>query len=171
MVCRRSKVEQDPLAVAVGPALEQHLEGAVPGRPDGPAAAVAEPGLHLGDPLAVGGPAQAEAVGEQAGPVLAGAGVAALAGALAPEVLGPLLAVPVVRVPPQPRGEGPVLVGRAVAAGDPLVELRLRLEEPLERGAGQLAGVPRVLGPELRVADVGGRRGGEEQGEEQGEKA
>ena len=67
------------LPVAVGAAGEEHLEGVVPVDADAAAAAVAEQRLHLGDPLRVRGAAQAEAVGEQAGPVLARPQVAALA--------------------------------------------------------------------------------------------
>ena len=107
------------------------------------------------------GAAQAEAVGEQAGPVFARSQIAAAAEALAPEVLGPFLAVPVVRVPPQPGGQGLVLVGGAVAADDAAVHLGLRGEEALEGRAGQLAGIPRVIGADLRIADAGHGAGSE----------
>src|SRR5581483_11117022 len=95
-------VEQRPLPLAVGAAGEEHLEAVVAGHADAAGAAVAEQSLHLGDPLRVRGAAQAEAVGEQAGPVFARAQVGALREAFAPKVLGPFLAMIVMRAAPQP---------------------------------------------------------------------
>jgi hypothetical protein len=150
---REVVVEQHPLAIAVGAASEEDLEGVVAGDADAAAAVVAEQRLHLGDPLRMGGAAQAEAVGEQTGPVVAGAQVAAPGEALAPEVLGPLLAVEVVSVAPQPGGEGLVLVGLHFDAGDAAVKLRLGTLETVEGGTGEFAGIPGVVGTDLRIAD------------------
>jgi hypothetical protein len=151
-------VEQHPLAVAVRAAGEPDLERVVALDAHAAAAAVTQEVLHLGGPLRVGGAAQAVSVGEEAGPVLAGPEVVALGPALAPEILVSLGAVPVVGVAPEPRGERFVLVGLDVAAGDALVDLGLRGEQPLERGARQLAGVPRMVGLDLGIAGVGRRR-------------
>jgi hypothetical protein len=93
-------------------------------------------------------------VGEEAGPVFAGAEIAALVPSLAPEILLPFGPVPVVRVAPEPGGERLLLVGFNVLSGHALVELGLRGEEPLERGAGELAGVPRVIGLDLGISVV-----------------
>ena len=155
-------VHQHPFAVAVGAAGQPDLEGVVSADAESAAASVSQQVLHLGGPLRMGGAAEAVAVGEEAGPVVAGAGVAALAIAFAPEVGGALGAVPVVRVAPEEGGEGLLLVGLRLDADDALVELGLRGEEPLERRAGEFAGVPRVVGFGLGIADVGARGAGDE---------
>ena len=97
----------------------------MPVGPDSPAAAVAEAGLHFRDPLAVCGAAQPEAVGEQPGPVFPVARIAPFAEPLAPKVFRPFFTVPVMRVAPQPSGEGLILVGVTGAARHPLVLFRL----------------------------------------------
>src|SRR4051812_32774732 len=125
-------VQQHPFAIAIGAAGQEHFESAMPCRANRPAATVAEACFHLADPLAVRRATEAEAVGELAGPVLARPAVHALAKALAPQIFLSLLAMPVVRVAPQPRGEGLVLIRRAIAASDALVNLGLRGEETLE---------------------------------------
>jgi hypothetical protein len=158
-------VEHRPPAGAVLAAGQEHLERVVPGGPGAPGPAAAQAGVEFGHPLAVGGAAQPEPVGEQPGPVLPGAEVAAGREPLAPEVFGPLLAVPVVGVPPQPGGQHLVLVGVGGAARDPLVDGVLGGEQPGERGAGEFPGVPRVVGGDLRVADAGRGEGGEEGGQ------
>jgi hypothetical protein len=128
---------------------------------------VAEEHFHLGAPLGVRRAAQAVAVGEEAGPVFPTAALAVVLEALAPEILGPLLGVEVVGVPPEPRGERFVLVGGAVAAGDALVRGGLRHEESFERRAGEFAGIPGIVGGDLRIANPGAGAGGNDACEEE----
>ena len=83
-----------------------------------------------------------------------------------PLLLGCLLGWPavqgvvIVRVAPEPRGQGLLLVGRRLHADDPAVILRLRGEEALEGGAGQFAGIPGVIRLDLRVPVVRAREAG-----------
>src|SRR5207247_1800480 len=135
-----------PSPRAVGAAGQEDLEGVVALDADAPGAAVAQERLHLGDPLGVGGAAQAEAFREEARPVLARAQVAALGEAGAPEVARAFLPVRVVGVPPEPRRERLLLVAARRVADDALVRLGLGRKEPLEGRAGELAGVPGMVG-------------------------
>src|SRR4051812_37956133 len=98
---------------------------------DRTAAGVAQQVLHLGGPLGVRRAAQAEAVREQAGPVLAGP-ILIVGEAFAEQVLPAVLGVVVIAVPPEPRGERLLLVGRWRRADDALVRLRLRREEAVK---------------------------------------
>ena len=78
-----------------------------------------------------------------------------------------ILAVGEIEIPPVPGGEGFVCVGVGVAAGDAFVEGGLRGKEAGEGGAGKLAGIPRVIGFELGVANFGAGEGvGEKQEQE-----
>lgn len=156
-------------AVAVGPALQKHLKGIVPVNADAPAAAVTQERLHFRPPLRVGRAAQAETVGEHAGPVFAAARIGPLGEALAPEVLGPVLGVAVVRVPPQPRGQRFLLVGLGLDADHMLVKLGLRREQGLKRRTGEFAGIPTMVRANLRIADVRAGRHASEEDEYDGE--
>src|SRR5205807_2129764 len=122
-----------------------------------------------GRPLRMGGAAQAETVREQAGPVVARPQVGALGETPAPEVFRPLLAVPVVRGAPQPGRQGLLFLGLRLDANHTLIEPGLRREQPLERRARQLAGIPRMVGGELWIADVGPERRNEGQQADSGE--
>jgi len=94
-------------SLAVAAAGQEDLERVVAVDADAPAAPVAEQGLHFGGPLRVGGAAQPETVGEQAGPVLAGPQVAAGGEAPAPQVLGPLVPDEDLQVPVDHDDAGP----------------------------------------------------------------
>jgi len=83
---------------------------------------------------------------EQPGPVLAAARIETLAEPLTPEVLGPFLAVPVMRVSPEPCGERLVLVCGAIAPGHTRVGLGLGGEQPFPRRARGFARIPRMIG-------------------------
>src|SRR5262249_20771846 len=133
---------------------QEHLKRVMTVHADGAAAVVAEQGFHFRDPLRMRRTAQAETVREQAGPVFARPGVAALEEALAPEVLGPFLTVPVVRIAPQPGRQRLLLIGRGRRSNNPLVEFGLSRGQAFKAGARQLAWIPGMIGPDLRVADV-----------------
>ena len=57
-------------------------------------------------------------------------------------------------VAPCPGGERFLLVGLRLDAGHALVLDRLAGEEALERGAGELAGIPGMIRPNLRITDA-----------------
>src|SRR5688572_14664757 len=101
-------VEQRPAADAVGAAGEKDFETVVAGDADAARPAVAEQRVDLGAVLGVGGAAQAEPVGEQAGPILAVP--LPLVEAAAEAVVGAFFAVGVVQVAPVPRRQRLVLV-------------------------------------------------------------
>src|SRR5262249_62403604 len=71
-----------------------------------------------------------------------------------PPAPGPSLAGVVVGIAPHPRGGGLVLARSRPPPGGALVERRLSRERALERRAGQLPAVPRMIGPDLRIADI-----------------
>ena len=126
----------------------------MPVHPDAAAAPVAEQTVHLGAPLRVRRAAQPEAEGEQPGPVLARP-VVFVGESLAPQVLPGVHRVEVVGVAPEPRGQRLLLLGRWLHSDDPPVVLRLGGEQAVEGRTRQFAGVPRVVGADLGVADVG----------------
>jgi hypothetical protein len=94
-------------------------------------------------------------VGKQARPIVTRAQIAPLGETLSPQILGPFLAVGIVRIPPQPGGEDFVLFGRRFAANHTLIDLGLSCLQPRQRRAGQLAGIPGMIGANLRVTNVG----------------
>ena len=156
---RQVDVERGPVAVwAVLRAGEKGLEGVVVPDTDGPATAVAQQVFHLGRPLGVVFPAEAEAIAEQPRPVVAD-GVTLGAHALPlGSVPGRLLGIEEmieVKVSPVPRCQGLVLVVVGLAAGLPLVEFGLGGEQPFERRTGQLPGKPEMIGPHLRFHGPG----------------
>src|SRR4051812_38475625 len=98
----------------------------------------------------MGGPAEGKPVGEEAQPIIS-VGLP-IGEAFTEAVAGAVFPVGVVEVAPVPGGQSLVLVGVYGAAGDAMVEGRLGSEEPLERGARQLAWIPRVVRLHLRIA-------------------
>src|SRR5215207_9731256 len=101
-------VEQRPAAVAVGAAGKEDFEAVVPRDAHAAGAAVAEQRVHFCTVLCVRRAAQAEAVGEEAGPVFAVP--LALVEPAAEAVGSALLAVGEVKVPPVPGRQRLVLV-------------------------------------------------------------
>src|SRR5262245_22254198 len=105
----------------------------------------------------MGRAAQAEAKGEQTGPVIAGP-VVLVGEALTEQVLTAVFGMEVVGVAPEPRSESSVLIGPWLDADHAPVRFGLCGEQALEAGTGKLAGVPRMVGPYLRIADVSADR-------------
>jgi len=150
-------IQQYPLATAVGVPRQQHFERVMSFDADATSPVVPEAGLELGDPLRMRRSTQAESVSEQARPVFARPHVFSAGEIIAPQVFGPFLAVPVMRIAPEPRGQREVLVGARVDSGDALIDFCLCFKQPFERRTGQLAGIPVVIGAHLRIAHAGQR--------------
>ena len=153
--CRNVVVQQRPLASSVSAPREPNLERVVARHADPAPTPVAEEKFHFCRPLRMRRAAQAEAVREQAGPILAIAQVAARLKSLTPPVHRALLAVGVVRVAEEPRCERALLVGHGLGAGGALILLGLRREQPLERRERQFARIPGMIGAKLWVTHVG----------------
>ena len=62
--------------------------------------------------------------------------------------------MPVVGVAPKPGGQCLAFIGVDTFSGDPFICLSLRGEQTIKIGHGKFAGIPRVIGPDLRIADV-----------------
>ena len=148
-------IEEGPAAFAVSAAAEENFEGIVAIDAEAAGAIVAEELIEFGGPLGMSRATEAEAVGKKAGPIFARARVATFVEAGAPEVLSAFFAVGVMSVAPIPGGEGFVVVGLRGDAGGAAVLVGLRGEEAIESGKGEFAGIIRVLGGELGIADSG----------------
>src|SRR5262249_2877615 len=120
---------------------------------DCPATRVPQQVFHLRAPLGMRRAAQPEAEGEQSSPVFAGP-VLLMSKAFAPQVLPAILRVIVMGIAPKPRRQGLLFLGPGLYPDHAAIDLRLSREEALEGRAGQLAGVPRMVGMYLRVADI-----------------
>lgn len=105
------------------------------------------------------GAAQAKAVGEKAGPIIARAQVP-FGETVAPQILRAFFTVRVMGVAPEPRGQGPVMIVRGLDARHALVLLALCGEEPFEGRTGQFARIPRMIRANLRIAHGGQRNRG-----------
>src|SRR5205085_6137096 len=68
-----------------------------------------------------------------------------------------------VRVSPEPRSEGLLLVGFGCVADHSFKDGRLSGLQPLERRTGELPRIPRMVGPDLRIAHIGGGDGADRQ--------
>ena len=146
-------IEQGPSARAVISAGEPDFKRIMPLHTHGAAPGVSKKLLHFGSPLRVGGSAEAEPLREEAGPILAGAEVA-FAKSRTPQVLRSFLPMPVMRVPPEPCSERSILIREGFRASQSLVLLCLRQEEPLEGRTRQLARVPGMSSPDLRISHI-----------------
>src|ERR1051326_7311754 len=104
----------------------------------------------------MGGAAEAKTVGEEASPVVT-IGVS-LRKALGEEVALAIFPMCVVEIAPVPGGDGVVFVAGDVSAGHAFVEIGLGFEEALEGGAGEFAGIPGMIGLNLRIAHAGKER-------------
>src|SRR5205085_7770694 len=102
-------IEQRPFACAIRAAREKDFEGVVALDTNATPASVAKQKLHFRRPLRMRRPAQAKAVREQTSPVIARAQIA-FRETRAPQILGAFLAVRVMRVAPEPRGQRFLLI-------------------------------------------------------------
>lgn len=158
-------IEENPFACAVWAAGEKDFKRIVSGDAETAPAGMAEEMFHFGGPLGMGGAAKAEAIGEETGPIFAGAEVA-FGEAVAPEIFRAFFAMRVMGIAPEPGGEGFVVVGGGGDAGGALVLFGLGGEETFKGRTGQFTGIPGVIGFDLGVTDACKcRRSGESQQE------
>src|SRR3954469_13695018 len=86
-----------------------------------PSTPVTEQYFHFRAPLRMRGATKAEAVREQAPPVFPSPQIASFAESLAPEVLGPLFAVRVMSIAPEPGSERFLLIAAHGRTHYPLI--------------------------------------------------
>ena len=111
--------------------------------------------FHFRGPLRMRRAAQPKTLGEKAGPIFAITHVAAFAEASAPKVLRAFFAVRVMRVAKKPSRERFFFVaGRNNSSGAREL-VRFGRKQALESGNGKFARIERMIGGELRIADVG----------------
>ncbi len=152
-------IQQRPASRSIGTAREKDLERIVPCHTNDAGSVVSEQLFHLGGPLRMRRATQSEAVSEQPGPIFTSRSVRVVIESLAPQILDALLAVPEVRVPPQPRAKHTLLVSRRPLADNFLIQRGLCFSESFERRVSQLAGIPHVIGRDLRITNAGNCRG------------
>ncbi len=147
-------VKQGPSALSVGSSLKKNLEGIVPCHTDSAPPGMPQQVIKLRRPLRMSGAAQSETIAEETVPVFAQALVLALCKSFAPEVTAPGLAMPVMGIAPKPGSQRLAFVGVDSSTGDAFIGCSLGSEETLERGDGEFARVPGMVGANLGITNV-----------------
>src|SRR6266852_6237443 len=89
-------------------------------------AAMAEEIFHFRGPLRMGCTAESKSMSKQTGPIFTGAQIGPFGEAEAPEILGALFAMPIMRVAPRPGSQRFVLIGLGIEAGGAAILPTLR---------------------------------------------
>ena len=146
-------IKQCPAPRAIDSTREINFEAVVSVSAGDAAAAGAKQCVQLSRPLGMSGSAKAESVRKESRPVIARRILGVVGEAFAPEILLSLLTMGIVCVAEEPCRKRLVMVGFCFEACSSLILLRSCGGEPIKRGHGKFARIPRMISRKLWSSD------------------
>src|SRR5258706_12674605 len=119
--------------------------------------------FHFGRTIRMRCAAESETMGEQPGPIFSGAQVGPFGEAEAPQIFRAFLAMPIMRVAPEPGSQRFLFLCRRCGSDGLLVLFRLRGEQFLKGRISQFTRIPGMVRLNLRITDVGSANRGEQE--------